>query len=253
MKFKDTTIKIAKEAGKIILKESKNIQFESKNDFDVLAKADLLSEKYILGEINKNFPNTAILSEEAGENEVDSRYKWIVDPLDGTINFTQGLDDFCISIALAKDEEVILGVIYEPKRDNLYYAEKGNGAYLNDKKIKVKNDVRIKDMVGVTESVAHIKFRKENLNMLLKIANKVKSIRISGCAALNLARLAAGKLDFYFNANLNLWDIAAGILLIQEAGGKYTDLRGDKISLNSKNSLATSEKAYDGLKILLMN
>jgi myo-inositol-1(or 4)-monophosphatase len=248
MSYRTIAIKIVKEAGKILLKEFGNKNYKAKSRYDIVTKADLKSEKYIISEIKKFFPAQGILSEEIGEIGGSSEYQWIIDPLDGTVNFSQGLGDFCISIALIHKQQTILGIIYQPLLNNLYYAEKGKGAFLNNKKIHVARKKSISEMIGATECAVTDEARRKNFETLTKINDAIKSIRITGSTTLNLAYVAAGKLDFYFNNRLNIWDVAAGFLLIEEAGGKITDLEGRPIEIASGSSVATHKGIQEELR-----
>lgn len=251
MDFKEFAVSIVRQAGDIILHEMKDIQYEPKSSYDVVAKADIESEKFIIGKIKENFPSHSILSEEEGDDNKEAEYKWIIDPVDGTVNFTQELPDFCISIALTKNSQTIIGVIYQPLLNDMYVAEYGKGSFLNGEQIHVSYKSSIIDMIGATECAAKGKARRKNFETLVNINDKIKSMRIFGSAALSLARVAAGKLDFYFNNRLNLWDVAAGFLLISEAGGKITDLEGNEINAKSRHSLATHPDRHKELLELL--
>ena len=251
MNFRQFAIATAEKASQIILKEMEDIKFEAKNPYDVLAKADLESEKFVLKEIFSHFPSHSVWSEEKGDDHKKAEYKWVVDPLDGTVNFSQGLPDFCISMALLHKNEVILGVIYQPLLKDWYVAERGKGCFLNKVPIRVSQKKSLIEMVGATESSTRQPARLKNLKVLTRLGSNVKTIRICGSAALNLARLAAGKLDFYFNNALYYWDVAAGTLLLKEAGGVITDLAGEKISVNSKNILGCNQAMHEQIRKLI--
>lgn len=251
MDWQSVIVPIVKQAGQIILNELKDIQFTAKSPFDILAKADVESEKYMLAEIYKAFPTHSILSEEKGDDGKTSDYKWIVDPLDGTINFSQGLPDFCTSLALLYKKEIIFGLTYQPILQNLYIAELGKGSTLNGQPIHVASKTRLMDLIGSTESSSKPASRLQNFQSMIAMGDKVKSLRISGSAALNLARVAAGNYDFYFNHRLNIWDVAAGSLLISEAGGIMTDLDGQKISMDSKHSIASNMHMYEEVRAIV--
>lgn len=251
MDYLQPTIRIAKAAGDIILRERQDIKFTAKSAYDILADADLASEKFILQQLRVAFPGHSILSEEAGDDAVSSDFQWIVDPVDGTINFSQGLADFCVSMALVEKGQVILAVIYQPLTKDIYTAERGQGSFLNGQRIHISQKNQLRDTVGATESSSKPEPRKKNLQALIALHDKIKSFRIMGSAALNLSRVSAGKLDFYFNHRLNFWDVAAGILLIQEAGGKVTDLDGQSITKNSQHSLMANPVIHEQLAQIL--
>ena len=207
-------IKASEKASKGLIRdfgEIEKLQVSKKGPSDFVTNADIKTEKIIIDELKKAKPNYSILSEENGlESNKDKENLWIIDPIDGTINFLHGIPHFAISIALMSKKEIISGIIYDPIKDELFYAEKNNGAFLNNQRIRVS--------------------KKNNLNeCLFATGSKIKTelglnYRNSGCAALDMAYVANGRYDGYFQKNLNLWDIAAGIILINEAGGIIDDI-----------------------------
>lgn len=246
MDFKQTAIKAAKKAAEIQLELSKKeIKFSLKSKHDVLAEADILSEKAIIETIKNEFPDHKVLSEEAGEESHDSDYFWIIDPVDGTINFTKGIDEYCISIGLEHKGERVLGVIYQPTTEKMFIAEKGKGAFLNGEKLEMKKDPKLINMVAATDNSADIGYRKENLKILRNISGNVRTVRIFGSSALHLARLAIGNMDLYFKTGINYWDFAAGILIVEEAGGKVTDFNGDKVTKDSRNIVVSNGLVHE--------
>lgn len=252
MDFKQTAISACKRAAKIQLDLSKKeIKFSLKSKHDVLAEADILSEKIIIETIKQEFPDHKILSEEAGEEKQDSDYFWVIDPVDGTINFTKGIDEFCISIGLEHRGERILGVVYQPTKDKMFVAEKGKGAFLNGRKLEMKKDPKLINMVAATDNSADIRDRKENLKILREVSGNVRTVRIFGSSALHLTRLAAGNMDLYFKTGINYWDFAAGILIVEEAGGKVTDFNGNKITKDSKDIVVSNGLVHEEFLALL--
>lgn len=253
IELKLIAIEAAKEAGKILLELSKNkINYKMKSKHDILAEADLESEKKIIAKIKENFPEHSILSEENGEEINKSDYLWIIDPLDGTINFSRGIEEFCISIAIEYKRELILGLIYQPINNKMFIAEKGKGANLNGKKIKVSDEADNINMILATDNSGKIETRINNYNILFKICDKFRHIRIFGSAALHLAKIASGNIDVYYKTKFNYWDYAAGILIIQEAGGKVTDFKGNTINRSSKDIVASNGKIHNKLLKLLL-
>ena len=202
-------IKATEKASKILIRdfgEIEKLQVSKKGPNDFVTNSDLKVEKIIIEELKKAKPNYSIISEENGiENNKDKNNTWIIDPIDGTINFLHGVPHFAISIALKSDEEIISGIIFDPIKNEMFYAEKNNGSYFNNQRIRVSKKNKINDCLFVTggkiNNVPALPYRK------------------SGCAALDMAYVASGRYDGYFQENLNLWDIAAGIILIKEAGG----------------------------------
>jgi len=202
-------IKATEKASKILIRdfgEIEKLQVSKKGPSDFVTNSDLKAEKIIIEELKKARPNYSIISEESGiENNKDRDNTWIIDPIDGTINFLHGIPHFAISIALKSNEEIISGIIFDPIKDEMFFAEKDNGAFFNNHRVRVSKKNDLNDCLFVTGG---------------KLKNELDfSYRKSGCAALDMAYVAAGRYDGYFQKNLNLWDIAAGIILVKEAGG----------------------------------
>ena len=206
-------IKASEKASKILIRdfgELEKLQVSKKGPKDFVTNADIKTEKIIIEELKKARPNYSIISEENGiEKNKDKSNTWIIDPIDGTINFLHGIPHFAISIALKFNNEIISGLIFDPIKNELFYAEKNNGAFFNNQRIRVS--------------------KKNNINECLFAIGKIKNepdliYRRSGCAALDMAYVASGRYDGYFQNNLNLWDIAAGIIIIKEAGGIINDI-----------------------------
>ena len=207
-------IKASEKASKILIRdfgEVEKLQVSKKGPTDFVSNADLRAERIIIEELKKAKPNYSILSEESGsEFNKDKNNTWIIDPIDGTLNFLHGIPHFAISIALKSKNEIVSGLIFDPIKNEMFYAEKNNGAYFNNHRIRVSKKNEINDCLFVTGG----KIKKE-LNV---------QYRKSGSAALDMAYVAAGRYDGYFQRELNLWDIAAGIILIKEAGGIINEI-----------------------------
>ena len=223
----EVAIRAALEAGKILEKYFETeILREYKEDTSVLTLADRESEEIIKKILLENFPNHSILGEETGLTENKSDYVWHVDPVDGTRNFANGIPIFAVSIALAHKNTLIAGVVYNPISKSLFYAEQGRGAYLNDKKISVSSDDKNVAMITISPS------RKDSDKSLLRglyyvfPKNIVRSTRDLGCASLELAYVARGGLEANIQIGLSTYDFAAGVLLVEEAGGKITNFDG---------------------------
>ena len=207
-------IKAGEKASKVLIRdfgEIENLQVSKKGPSDFVTNSDLKTEKIIIEELKKARPNYSIISEEDGfEENKDKNNTWIIDPIDGTVNFLHGIPHFAISIALKSNNEIVSGLIFDPIKDELFFAEKDNGAFFNNHRIKVSKKKEINDCLFVTGG---------------KIKNEPDlSYRKSGSAALDMAYVASGRYDGYFQKNLNLWDIAAGIILIKEAGGIINEI-----------------------------
>ena len=202
-------IKASEKASKILIRdfgEIEKLQVSKKGPLDFVTNSDLKTEKIIIEELKKAKPNFSIISEENGiEDNKDKNNTWIIDPIDGTVNFLHGVPHFAISIALKSGNEIISGLIFDPIKNEMFYAEKNNGAFFNNQRVRVSKKNQIDDCLFVTGGKL-----KDEPNL---------PYRKSGCAALDMAYVASGRYDGYFQQNLNLWDIAAGIVLVKEAGG----------------------------------
>ena len=213
-------IKASEKASKIIIRdfgEIENLQVSKKGPTDFVTNSDLKAEKIIIEELKKARPNFSFITEENGEqNNKDTKNTWIIDPIDGTVNFLHGIPHFAISIALKSNNEIVSGLIYDPIKDEMFYAEKNNGAFLNNRRIRVSNKNDMNECLFATN------------NRLISKLNF--PIRKSGCAALDMAYVASGRYDGYFQNDLNLWDIAAGIIIVKEAGGVINDIDLDNIN-----------------------
>ena len=207
-------IKASEKASKILIRdfgEIEKLQVSKKGPTDFVTNSDLKVEKIIMEELEKARPNYSLISEENGiKNNKDDENTWIIDPIDGTINFLHGIPHFAISIALRSKNEIISGLIFDPIKNEMFYAEKNNGAFFNNQRIRVSKKNEINDCLFATGGK-------------IKFEPKIP-FRKSGSAALDMAYVAAGRYDGYFQSNLNLWDIAAGIILIKEAGGVINEI-----------------------------
>ena len=233
-------IKAAEKASKFAIRdfgEVEKLQVSKKGPRDFVTKTDKHVEKILIEELSKTKKNYSFLSEEVGSiKNKDKDNIWIIDPIDGTINFLHGIPHFAICVALESKKEIISGLIYDPIKDEMFYAEKNKGAYLNNQRLRVSNKNLIDECLF---SSNHEGVKFSNLNM-----------RYSGCAALDLAYVASGRLDGFFHNKINIWDVAAGALLVAEAGGIVNDL--DKFDQNNINIRASSgainDKMLENLK-----
>ena len=216
-----------------------------KGAVNLVTEMDILSEKIIVGEIEKRFPDHAILAEERPAMEKASRFLWIIDPLDGTTNYAHGFPVFSVSIALAKDEEVILGVVYDPTRDELFTAEKGKGARLNGRRIRVSSESDLSRSLLATGFPYDLRESKiNNFDHFHNFAIRAQAVRRAGSAALDLCYVAAGRFDGFWEMKLGPWDIAAGSLMVAEGGGKITNFLGRPLNLSGKHVLASNGKIH---------
>ena len=246
--IKNTLLK-ATEAGAKELVRFFNGDFKITNKEGInnpVTEADHASEKAIIEVIKSNFPDHFILSEEAGEIKMDSNYKWIIDPIDGTINFANGIPICCVSIGLEFEGEIIMGAVFNPLINEFYFAEKGKGATLNDKKIMVSNKTRVLDSCLVTGfPYTYLDTPNGPLQIFEKLIRKGVPVRRLGSAAIDLCWVACGRFDGFYEHKLQAWDSAAGFLMVAEAGGKVTDFSGEKYSVYQPGILATNGKIHD--------
>jgi len=242
-KYKEVMFEAADEAAKILMENfDTELEIGRKRDYhDLVTEIDKRSEAKIIEIVHKYFPDHNVLGEEGGDLKKKSDYLWIVDPIDGTINYTHSLPIFCVSIAFEVKGEVLLGVVYNPMTKEKFWAEKGKGAYLNDKKICVSEIEYLKDSLLVTGFPYGA---KDNMDHCIDhFVNFVKlglPIRRLGSAAMDICYLAAGRFDAFWEVNLNAWDVAAGCLILMEAGGKLSDFKGNDYSIYGKQILGTN-------------
>ncbi len=247
-------IQISHEAGEIVREGfGKNFNIEYKtNESNLVTDIDKASEKHIKEFIAKKYPSHSILAEEGGETNNDSEYLWVVDPIDGTTNFAHGLPIFSISIGLQRNGKTIAGVVYDVMQDITYSAEKGGGAYANSKKIKVSGNDKLARSVLVTGFPYNISDNPENaLEKFAALTKASRGIRRLGSAAIDFCYVANGVFDGFWEVYLHPWDICAGILLVEEAGGMVTGFNGEEIDIYTKRILATNGHIHDRMKEFL--
>jgi myo-inositol-1(or 4)-monophosphatase len=240
-------VKACRKASKILIRdfgEIENLQVSIKGPGDFVTASDKKVEKILIEELQKARPTYSILSEESGEIKNDDSFKWIIDPIDGTTNFLHGIPHFAISVGLEHDKEIICGIIYDPIKDEMFTAEKGNGSYLNNHRMRVSSRSKLEGCIIFTGGP---KIESKDRDLSLKEYNNLSSkilvpIRKLGSASLDMAYVAAGRCDGFWQRNLNYWDIAAGIILIKEAGGFVTDLEGNDNYIENKTILATNAR-----------
>ena len=225
-------IKACEKVSKVIIRdfgELENLQVKKKGPKDFVTKTDKRVEKILIEELSKNKKNYSFITEETGViKNSDQDTFWIIDPIDGTTNFLHGIPHFAISIALKFNNEIKCGVIYDPIKNEIFFAEKNNGSFFNNQRIRVSNKNDIEECLFATN---HVGAKKSDLNL-----------RYTGCAALDLAYVGAGRLDGFFQNKINIWDVAAGAIIIEEAGGKVNDL--NLFEINDVNIRAASSSIY---------
>ena len=240
-------VKACRKAAKTLIRdfgEIENLQVSIKGPGDFVTASDKKVQKILIDELHKARPNYSILSEEIGKISNDESFKWIIDPIDGTANFLHGIPHFAISIGLEHDGEIICGIIYDPIKDEMFVAEKGNGSYLNNQRIRVSSRSKLENCIIFTGGP---KIGVKNRELFLKEYNNVSSkvptsIRKLGSASLDMAYVAAGRCDGFWQRDLKYWDIAAGIILVRESGGFVTDFKGEKGYMQNKTILVTNSK-----------
>ena len=233
--------------------ELENLQVSSKGPGDFVSSADKRTEKTIIEELQKAHPEYGIVTEETGIiNKSNIKNRWIIDPIDGTMNFLNGIPQFAISIAYEENNEIICGVIFNPITNEMFCAEKGNGAYLNNSRIRVSNKKKLKDALLVTGGPKGAsKIKNKIYSEYINVSNNVSNVRKFGSAALDMAYVACGRFDGYWQRELNYWDIAAGVIILREAGG-FIDFFEDDLSYPlKKNVLASNSNIHQELKELI--
>ena len=223
------------------------VTIEYKGEVDLVTVADRKSEALILERIRKTWPQHDVVGEEGARVESGSDYRWYVDPLDGTTNFAHGFPVFCVSLALEYKGKRVAGVVFDPTRDELFVAEQGAGAYLNGEKIHVSNTARLAESLVATGFPSHKRHQNPNIHFYHQITLRTHGVRRAGSAALDLCCVACGRFDAFWEFNLNPWDTAAGVLLVEEAGGRVTDFKGGPFRLDSRETLATNGLLHEAL------
>jgi myo-inositol-1(or 4)-monophosphatase len=247
LQFKSFAVDLARKSGALLKEKfSETHKIQYKGDIDIVTEADKLSEDLLIETIKRNFPDHGILSEESPAITGAGKLRWIIDPLDGTTNYSHGYPVFCVSVALENEGTIVLGVIYDPIREDMFVAIRGEGAYLNDKKLKVSSVNNLSRSLLATGFPYDIRDSKENnLDYFNAMAINVQAIRRAGAAALDLAYLAAGRFDGFWELKLKPWDTAAGCLMVEEAGGVISDIAGQKWHLQSPSLMASNALIHE--------
>jgi myo-inositol-1(or 4)-monophosphatase len=246
MMMQDFAVDLAHRAGSLLMEKfTRSLEIQYKGDINLVTEADKLSESLIIESIRENFPDHGILSEESPAIRENSPIRWIIDPLDGTTNYAHGYPVFCISIAVEEEGKVILGVIYDPTRRDTFVATCGKGAYLNGARLRVSETNTLTRSLLATGFPYDIRVsRDNNLNYFSQMAKEVQAIRRAGAAALDIAYVAAGRFDGFWELKLMPWDMAAGCLIAEEAGGKVTDITGGSWSVRSPHVVVSNDRIH---------
>ena len=249
-------IKACEKASKSLIRdfgEIEKLQVSVKGPADFVSSADKKVEETLISELQRSRPDYSILSEEIGEIKKNSSYRWIIDPIDGTLNFLHGIPHFAISVALERENEIICGVIFDPIKDEIFLAEKDQGSYLNNHRLRVSKRKKFEDCLILTGGPSYKDLNKnisfDNYIKISKLANS--PIRKMGSASLDMAYIAAGRADGFFQKGLSYWDIAAGIIIVKEAGGIISDFDGNSNFIEDKNIIASNTNINTDLIDLL--
>ena len=252
--MKDFVVELAKEAGQVLMDyfERRLIVESKSSEIDLVTEADVASERLIVKAIRERYPEHSILSEEGLGEKQAGEFLWLIDPLDGTTNYAHGYPVFCVSIALQREGETVLGVTYDPVRDELFCAEKGQGAYGNGRRLSVSGAVNLRrSLLATGFPYARASIEDNNVAEFGRIMPRVQGVRRGGAATLDMAYVAAGRLDGYWEFHLSPWDWAAGHLLVQEAGGRTSDVSGQPWRLRSNDMVATNGLLHEELLTVL--
>lgn len=252
--IKALAIEAAHQAGKLLRENFRHGHtFELKSGFrDLVTEFDRRAEEIIVSLIRKDFPEHSILTEEGSVRPTDTApYQWIIDPIDGTTNFAHGFPFFAISIALYNEDEPLVGVVYNPIHDELFVGEAGHGAYLNGQPIRVSQTERLHESLVMTGFPYDERLIPQHLRWWERFARKTQTLRRLGSSALALAYLAAGRADGYWELDLKPWDMAAAVLIVREAGGRVTDLQGNRLNLYGGEVLATNGRIHEAMIAIL--
>ena len=250
-------IKACNKASRSLIRdfgELENLQVSAKGPGDFVSSADKRTEKIIIEELQKAHPDYGIITEESGIiNKSNTKNRWIIDPIDGTMNFLNGIPQFAISVGYEEDNEIKCGVIFNPIMNEMFCAEKGNGAYLNNSRIRVSKIKKIKDAMLVTGGPKQTsKIKDKIFSEYINVSNNVSNVRKFGSAALDIAYVACGRFEGYWQRELNYWDIAAGIVILKEAGGFIDFFEEDTKTPLKKNILAYNSNIHDELRELIL-
>jgi myo-inositol-1(or 4)-monophosphatase len=251
----DFAIQTARDAGRVLAEKfGRALRVSNKGDIDLVTEADLAAERLIVERVRSYHPRHAVLAEESGETareDQPSEFKWIIDPLDGTTNYAHGYPCFCVSIALEQAGEIVVGVVYDPVREELFAAERGGGATLNGRRIRVSNVEEINAAMVCTGFPYDVRDRGDFARHFRNFIMRAQAVRRDGSAALDLAYVAAGRFDGFWEEGLRAWDVAAGKLLVEEAGGRVSRYDGSPFRIYEPPILASNGLLHDAMMRVL--
>jgi myo-inositol-1(or 4)-monophosphatase len=246
--YLETGVEIAREAGSLLARFfERRVAFELKGEYDLVTEADRSSERLVVERLRSHFPTHGIVAEEGGGCEGSSEYRWYVDPLDGTTNFAHGYPVWNVTLALERAGELLAGVIYDPNRDEIFTVERGGGAFLNNRRIHVSAARRLEDALLATGFPSRKRHLSVNVHFYHQVGMISHGVRRGGSAALDLAYVACGRLDGFWEFGLNPWDMAAGLLLVAEAGGTCGDMKGNPAALRGSHVVADNSAIHQQL------
>ena len=241
---------LAFDAGSLLIQRLGSARITNKGDIDLVTEADIAAEELIIDRIRSHYPRHAILAEESGETisiSNDSSWKWIIDPLDGTTNYAHGYPCFSVSIGVEHDGVLELGVVYDPMRKEMFAAERGQGTTLNDRRVRVSDVEELRSAMLCTGFPYNVRERPDFAREFARFTMIAQAVRRDGSAAIDLAYVACGRFDGFWEDGLNPWDMAAGVLLIEEAGGTVTNFRNEPLNIYTKKILATNGLVHEAM------
>ena len=248
-------IQVARDAGNLLVQRLGSAQISNKGDIDLVTEADIAAEELIIDRIRSHYPLHGILAEESGEavqqGTSRSEWKWIIDPLDGTTNYAHGYPCFCVSIAVEHAGSLEIGVVYDPMRDEMFAAERGQGATLNERRIRVSSVEQLNSAMMCTGFPYNVRTRPDFARDFTNFTLHAQAVRRDGSAALDLAYIACGRFDGFWEDGLNPWDVAAGAILISEAGGRITNYENEPLDIYTKKVVASNGRVHDAMLRLL--
>jgi myo-inositol-1(or 4)-monophosphatase len=248
-------IQTARDAGRVLAEKfGRALQVSNKGDIDLVTEADLAAERLIVERVRSYHPRHAVLAEESGESQREdqpSEFKWIIDPLDGTTNYAHGYPCFCVSIALEQAGEVVVGVVYDPVREELFAAERGGGATMNGRRVRVSDVEEMNSAMVCTGFPYDVRDRGDFARHFRNFIMTAQAVRRDGSAALDLAYVAAGRFDGFWEEGLRPWDVAAGKLLVEEAGGRVSRYDGSRFRIYEPPILASNGLLHDAMMRVL--
>jgi myo-inositol-1(or 4)-monophosphatase len=253
----DFAIQTARDAGRILAERfGRKIEISNKSEIDLVTESDLASERVIIERIKTYYPRHSILAEESGitnPHDHESDWRWIIDPLDGTTNYAHGYPCFCVSIALEHHGKMEIGVVYDPLRDEMFAAERGQGASLNGRRINVSRTITLSSALLCTGFPYDVRQRSEFARHFASFIMHAQGVRRDGAAALDLAYVAAGRFDGFWEEGLKPWDVAAGTLIIEEAGGRVSNYRGEPFDIHTPPIMASNGLIHDEMQRVLIS